>query len=222
MAGLIRLIIVGGFAVLGIGYILSQVIGFTISVNRLSKKVKRDILLLRDELLPYLESLVPLDREELELLSLTMENVIMKGRFGTITKGHLSTIYSEAVAAFAYKTYDNGEFVLNLQTTEDEYVFVGTKDGTDVYINDKEYGNIDISGVLRTFDKQLELGRLVDQSNRYSDLYVHERKLASLVNPKLKNLENARAFPVLADYTDNDERVLLTLSTLSIIQRSID
>jgi len=222
MAGLIRLLIVGGIAVLGIGFILTQVLGFTITVNRLSKKIKRDILLLRDELAPYLAALVPLDREELELLSLTMENVIMKGRFGTVTKGHLSTIYNEAVAAFAYKTYDNGEFVLSLKTTADEYVFVGTANGTDVYINDKEYGNIDNSGILRTFDKNLELGRLVDQSNRYSDLYIRERKLASLVNPKLKDLENARAFPLLADYTDEDERVLLSLSALSIIQRSID
>ncbi len=222
MAGLLRLLIVGGFAVAGIAFILSQVLGFTIAVNRLSKKAKRDISLLRDELQAYLTDLIPLDREELELLSLSMENVIMKGRFGSITKGHLTTIYNEAVAAFAYKTYENGEFVLTLGTKEDDYVFVGTKDGTDVYINDQEYGNINNSGILRTFDKKIELGRLVDQSNRYSDLLIGERKLASLLNPQLKNMENARAFPLLTDYTDNDEQILLSLASLSIIQRSID
>ncbi len=222
MAGLLRLLIVGGIAVAGIGFILSQVLGFTISVSRLTRKLKRDILTLRSELEPFMASLIPIEREELELLSLSMENVIKKGRFGTITKGHLSTIYNENVAAFAYKTYDDSKFLMVLDTEADKYTYVGTEEGTDVYINDKEYGNIDNSGILRTFDKKIELGRLVDQSNRYSDLLVGERKLASLVNPKLKNMENARAFPVLADYTDSDEQVLLSLSTLSIVQRSID
>jgi len=222
MAALLRLLIVGGIAVAGIGFILSQVLGFTISISRLTKKIKRDILALRQELEPFLTHLIPLDKDELELLSLTMDNVIKKGRFGSITKGHLATIYDEYVAAFAYKTYDNGDFLLVLNTLKDAYSFVGTKEGTDVYINDKEYGNIDKFGILRTFDKKLELGRLVDQSNRYSDLFIGERKLASLLNPQLKNMENARAFPIIADYTEKDAHILLSLSTLSIVQRSID
>ena len=223
MAALLRLLIVGGVAVAGLAFILFQVLGFKFAVSRLSKKVKRDIGLLEQELAPLQENLVPLDKEELELFSLSTSNVIKKGRFSNIIKGNLISIYEEPLVAFCYKTYDNGDFVLLLSTHDDDFTYSGTIKGTDVYINGIEFGVIDKSGVLRTFDNKLELARLVDQSNRHSDILVGNRKVASLLNPQQKMTDSARAFLMLDDFTvEEEEDAFLSLAMLSIIQRSLD
>jgi len=222
LAALLRLLIIGGLAIAGIAFLLSQLAGVNTNTNVISRRLQREIDKLKAELGILSQKLVPIDQKEIELLSLDLENTMTTNSFGGITKGNLTSIYAEDLGAFVYKKLRNNDFILMVKTYHKEFLFVPHRSGTKVLIDDKPLGVIDFHGVLRTLEEKIQLGRLELHSNRYQDLYIGDRKVASLLNPKERTIDNARAFPLIDKLEEEDNDILLTLSMLSIIQQTID
>ena len=60
---------------------------------------------MRTEIAPYVEDLVPLESEELELMSLNQLNQSLKKGMTTTAKGVFTSIYQEPLVAYSYKKY---------------------------------------------------------------------------------------------------------------------
>jgi hypothetical protein len=220
---MIRFLIFGILAFAGLSFIISQLVGFTVAINRISRKVRNDFDVLREELKNYNAELVPLDRSEIELFSLIIENQVSKSLISKITKGHFSSIYSEALISFAHKDYPNtSEELIIVNTTNQEFIYYVNPQGTTVLIDDREYAMVDNSGVLRTIPEKIELGRIEVTGLSLDDVYVNGTKVAKISDPSSADLTNNRAFSLLKTYEDTNEKALLALSFLYLVQKTVD
>jgi|GEM_PF-2319266 len=220
---MLRFLIFGIVAFAGFSFIISQVVGFRMAVNRVSRRVRKDFDLLREELKNYNAELVPLDRAEIELFALMIENQVSKSLISKITKGHFSSIYSEPLISFVHKDYPStSEELIIVNTTEQEYLYYVNPQGTTILIDDREYAMVDNSGVLRTISDKRELGRIEVSGRSMEDVYVNGTKVARLADPSSAELVNIRAFDLLKTYEDTDEKAMLALSFLYLVQKTVD
>ena len=89
----------------GVGFILYQILKFASFVNNPAALAKRDGSKLRNYLSPYLDRLVPLTPNEMELFSLNRDVKKIKKRGNRITTGVFQSIYHEPLMAYAHKQY---------------------------------------------------------------------------------------------------------------------
>ena len=109
--------------VAAVGFILYQVISFSLAVNNPVRLAKKDGTTLRSVIGPFLEKLVPLTNSEMELFSLSKETRRIRKAGHLITTGVFKSIYHEPLCAFAYKEYKRKNVATLLARTVDQEFF---------------------------------------------------------------------------------------------------
>ena len=216
---LVLLAIVGA----ALGFILYQVISFSIAINNPVRLARKDGTTLRSVIGPHLESLVPLTNSEMELFSLSKETRRVRKAGHTITSGVFKSIYHEPLCAFAYKEYKRKNVATLLARTVDhEFFYMSIKGETQVYVDGKAYGVITGNGELLTPNKRNLLASISPQDVlELHPVIIDNKEVGTVLNPKQTELPNPRAFQLLDELNEEEKTRFLSLSILSLVEESI-
>jgi hypothetical protein len=212
-------------AAMGIGLgILSRVLP---QVSPNYKRVQKDLKVLQTEMQTWLKyELVPIGRQELELFSVNQLLQTIKKGFTITARGVFATIYNEPVLAYSYKQYvgKGVHALLYARTAQYHYAYWLKGKEIQVLIDNKMIGALRENGVLYN-EKERPLARI--NYNVHPDLapvVVQDREVASIVKSAIRkgDILSPRAFQfVKSDITEEEEKLLLALATLELVQRSI-
>ncbi|MEN0047321.1 MAG: hypothetical protein AAF806_09710 [Bacteroidota bacterium] len=211
-----------GLTLAGVALNMLRTIFKNLSPN--DNKIQADIKDMRTEIAPYVEDLVPLESEELELMSLNQLNQSLKKGMTTTAKGVFTSIYQEPLVAYSYKKYiGNNNALLYARTATKEIVYRFTKKGVKVAINQKYYGTIKQGKLYGENNKQL----LAQVNTRPMDLMlpvmVGNKEVGMLNSPKqAAKSPQPRAFQFVNNsITEEEETAFLTLAVLELVEKSI-
>lgn len=214
---LLLLITVGG-----LGFLFTVLTKFSPGEKRIREELKR----MKTDMDGWVEELVPIDRKELELFSLTQIKNSMKKRFTTSGKGIYTTIFEEPIVAYSYKKYlgKNAHALLYCRTSEHEYAYWIRPKGVQVVIDNQLVGTYKDNGVLYGAESKKMLARINRGDKKISPVVVGEREVASMVKalPPAKDDISTRAFQfVRDDLTEEEEKLLLSISLLEMVKESV-
>ncbi|MEM8527184.1 MAG: hypothetical protein AAGG68_21265 [Bacteroidota bacterium] len=219
---ILLLFLIIGLTLAGVGINMLRKIFKNLSPN--DNKIQGDIKEMRAEIMPYVEDLVPLESEELELMSLNQLNQSLKKGMTTTAKGVFTSIYQEPLVAYSYKKYiGNNNALLYARTATKEIVYRFTKKGVKVAINQQYYGTIKQGKLYGENNKQL----LAQVNTRPTDLMlpvlVGNKEVGMLNSPEqAARSPQPRAFQfVNSSITEEEETALLTLTVLELVEKSI-
>jgi hypothetical protein len=188
------------------------------------RKVQADIRKMREEIAPFVDQLVPLNNEELELFSLNQLNQSLKKGITTSAKGVYTSIYQEPLVAYSYKRYLGGHALLYARTATREIVYkIGTK-YTQVAINQDFYGMIKDNTLYGDSKGKKALAQMNRDTQELGlPIVVGTREIA-MVNAKNSSpTPQPRAFSyVRKDVTKAEEQAFLTLAVLSMVESMVD
>ncbi len=200
-----------------------------IAGNMAPRKGKRaaEVKRLRADMDQWMDNLVSLDREELELLSLTQQKQVLRKGPRTEAKGVFTTIYHEPVAAYSYRKYigKKNNDVLLARTADHEFVFWTVNGETTLDIDGQEVGTLRPDGTLLGKRTGKELARVAQepQQQQYLPVQVGNREIGSLAlrTTDPKGLPN-RAFEFLQqDINDKEELLFLSLVLHQLVQQTV-
>lgn len=190
------------------------------------KRLNQDLDKMRQELQPWVDTLVPWNREEMELFSLNQINKTIKKSVATTAKGMFTSIYHEPMLAYAYKKYVSPQLnaLLIIKTASHEFVYRFKKDSIQVMADGNPLGTLREDGVLYGIERGSVLGRIGQNYDKpLLPVVVKEREIAHLTNPKLVKQPNPRAFDLLSEYMSEEEEVIfLALGSLEVVSASIN
>lgn len=200
------------------------------SKNRMPSKKKQaeEVAALRTDMADWVDNLVPLDKEELDLFSLSQDKqVVQTGVAGTKAKGVFTTIFQEPVVAYSYKRY-LGEKVNELllaKTAEHEYVYWTRNGESTLSIDGQEVGTISPDRVLYGAKSGKEIARIKSESqDSFLPVSVGNRDVGSL-NTKQPSKEDAlsqRAFEFIpGDLSQQEEQLFLALVARELVKQSL-
>lgn len=192
------------------------------------KKVQQDLKKMKDKLEPYAKDLVPINKEELELFSLSQIHQLAKKNKTRTARGVYTTIFHEPIMAYTYKRYLSSGMnaVLYARTANHEFAF--RIQGTEV----KVVIDNQLEGTIRNNDTFYSIrdNRMVAQINRSNTAYlpvlVNNREVAQVSLPVTGNQEkllSSRAFSFVKPNLDKEEeKLLLSLSILELVNREVN
>lgn len=193
--------------------------GYTKYVSPGIGKMKKDVLQLREEVAKMASKLVPLEGEELDLLSSRISGQSIKRRLTRTKKGYLVSIYEEPLVAFAVKKYLRHKSLYYVRTTETELVFIKRPKGVQVYLNGQPIGFMKKNQLFDIKGRNL-LGEIVAQKALPTEIVVGERSLAQLNSPDEAVSVNPRVFNFLSEMNPSEKKILLAIAIYSILDDS--
>lgn len=181
--------------------------------------MKRDFRQLQSLISEYKDGLIPLDFEELKLLSSSPISKIKRRGIYTTSKGYLSTIYQEPLFAFGIKKYNKtGKTVMLVESDSHNYKFYFDKKQTSVYKNDQ------LTAYITTDDKLVNIDQKEDSrietlsSHKYAVIYEGNDDLAHL---NLKDADGSaiseRAFSVFHEVREKSMDKLIYLGLYHLL-----
>ena len=190
------------------------------------KRIQADLAVMKSEVEPYVEELVPIGREELELFSMSQVNQLLKKGVTTTAKGVFTTIYDEPVVAYSYKKYPSRKnlAVLYARTAQHEMVYITKGEEIKVFIDGQAVGNIKEDGMLYGARSNRLLARVRKDNPDYLPVIVKDKEVGSLTKalPSGKNEPSKRAFEfVKPNLTKEEEAVFLSLAVLELVERTV-
>jgi hypothetical protein len=194
--------------------------------NPSEKRIREELKKMQADMDTWVGDLVPIDRQELELFSLSQIKNSIKKRFTTSGKGIYTTIFEEPIVAYSYKKYlgKNAHALLYCRTAEHEYAYWIRPKGVQVVIDNKLVGTYKDNGILYGADSKKMIARLNRDDKKITPVVIGEREVASMVKalPAAKDDLSTRAFQfVREDLTEEEEKLLLSISLLEMVQESI-
>jgi hypothetical protein len=218
-----NMLILMAIVMAALGFILYQMISFSLVVNNPVRLAKKDGSALRSVIGPHLEDLVPLTNAEMELFSLSKETRRIRKSGHLITTGVFKSIYHEPLCAFAYKEYKRKNVsTLLARTVDQEFFYMSIKGETQVYVNGKAYGVITGDGSLLTPNKSEQLAAISPEDIlELHPVTIGNKEIGTVLNPRQNELPNPRAFQLLDDLNEEEKTRFLSLSILSLVEESI-
>lgn len=209
------------------------VIGLLLLLNLYSKNSmpsqKRqlaELKTLQTDMDKWVDKLVPLDKAELDLFSLSQDKQVVTTGLGATAKGVFTTIFQEPVVAYSYKRYLGSKVneLLYARTSEHEYVY-WTKNGqTELHIDQQPVGKID-NKILYGGKSGKEIASIAGQARQnYLPVKVGDREVGALntEKPKGKEALSQRAFQFIPDdLNDKEEQLFLALVTLELVKQNL-
>ncbi len=186
-----------------------------------SSKVQADIRKLRSEWNVLAPDLVPINKEELELLSVNQIDQSQKRGLVKKSKGVFTSIYHEPMIAYTYMQYASGRknSVLYARTSEHEFIYRIRSKGVQVVANNQPIGVIKNDGVLYAARSGKVLGEIRDSQLELLPMIVNGREVAGLLKPGTTAKHNQRALQFVKDINEEEELVLMSLAVLELVQR---
>lgn len=188
------------------------------------KKIQKDLQLLKNELAPLVEGLVPWTDEEMKQLSLN--NVKGKNSKGVThtKKGVLTTIYHEPLLAWVYRKYVSSKenALAFARTTKHEFTYRTKKNRTDVVVNNQLIGQIDEEGILYPMKGGKPIGRINrNATGQGLPITINEREVGRMNDPKHPVGANPRAFKVVSQMDGNAEQIFLAIAIFELITQQL-
>lgn len=183
-------------------------------------KIKGDVETLREEIKDNISNLVPWNREEMELFSLSETSKNNRKRGISTINSVVSSIYHEPLMSYIYKDFGNKRDykMLLVKTSNREYVYIIKKDVVNIFLNDKPFASIKDNAYLYPPGENKLLAAINLEGGAYLPLKVQDREVASLTHPQKTDRVNPRAFEILQQVDNREEELLLALSFFTIIR----
>ncbi|MEM9836929.1 MAG: hypothetical protein AAF828_10525 [Bacteroidota bacterium] len=212
---------------------LMVVVGFLLifnlfAKNRMPSKKRqiKEVKALKEDMDGWITNLVPLDKEELDIFSLSQDKQVVKTGMGATAKGVFTTIFQEPVVAYSYKRYLGNKVneLLYARTAEHEYVYWTRNGKTQLEIDGQAVGQIN-QKILYGAKSGKEIARITDQPKQnYLPVRVGNREVGALNTeaPKKKDALSQRAFEFIPpDINEKEEQLFLALVTLELVKQSL-
>jgi len=213
-------ILVGGLLAVGTLYFLYFAL---IHFQPGKAKIRTDLKKMKDEITPFIEELIPWNKEELELLS--SNQVKQKVSRGVITtaEGVFNSIYHEPLIAYSYKKYISSkkDEVIYARTSNHEFVYRTKKGSTELIIDNQKVGVINNQGLLHGGRKKRLLARINKNENELElPIIIGDKERGTLMKPESGSV-NPRAFQFVGEMKKNEEAVFLSLAVLELVRESV-
>ena len=186
-------------------------------------RIKGDVKKMIEDIKQWTENLVPINKEELELLSHNQVNNSVSKKIILSAKGVLTSIYDEPMIAYAYKKYLGAaeNSVLYARTANQELVYRTKNGSTRITFNNQALGEIKEDGVLYTASTKKPLARM-EQGNRESrSILVEGREVASYKTNDKSIAVNSRALEFVSDMKSSEEMALLSLVVRELVREDL-
>jgi len=187
-------------------------------------KIKNDLKKMKNEIAPFIEKLIPWNKEELELLSSTqVKQKVSKGII-TTAEGVFNSIYHEPLIAYSYKKYISSkkDEVIYARTSNHEFVYRTKKGSTELFIDNQKVGVINDQGLLYGGRKKRLLARINKSENELElPIIIGDKERGTLMKPESGSI-NPRAFQFVGEMKKNEEAVFLSLAVLELVRDSVD
>ena len=210
------------FAIAAIGgiYLLYYLL---INFQPSQKTINKDLEILKAEIAPWIDQLVPWNKEELELLSLKQTNHVFKKKIITRAKGVFTSIYHEPLIAYTYKRYVGGGLnaILYARTSHHEFNYRIRNKEVQLNIDGQLIGAIRKGGLLYSARTDRLIGRLGENKEEgLLPVIIGNKELGSLALGQGEAMNtNDRAFQFLDEKISNEEEaLLLSLSILEMVR----
>lgn len=198
------------------------------SRNRMPGKKRRAAAVaeLRADLDQWSDTLVPLNKEELDLFSLTQDKQVVKTGSTATAKGTFTTIFHEPVVSYSYRRYLGKQVneLLYARTAEHDYVYWTENGRTTLEIDNQPVGAIE-NGTLFGQRTGKELARIAaTPRDNYLPVSVGNREVGALTTlpARADDPLSQRAFEFIPDDLDaKEEQLLMSLATLALVRRSL-
>lgn len=213
-------ILVGGLFAIGLLYFFYFAL---IHFQPGKGKIRTDLKKMKNEIAPFIEELIPWNKEELELLS--SNQVKQKISRGVITtaEGVFNSIYHEPLIAYSYKKYISSkkDEIIYARTSNHEFVYRTKKDSTELFIDNQKVGVINNQGLLHGGRKKRLLARINKNENELElPIIIGDKERGTLMKPELGSV-NPRAFQFVGEMGKNEEAVFLSLAVLELVRESV-
>jgi len=189
-----------------------------------SNKVKEDIKVMKKEIEPWIDQLVPWGTEEIALLSQTQVNKSLKKGIVTTVKGIFNSIYQEPMLAYTYKKYvaPKRNAILYVRSSHREFMYRFKGDRIQLKIDNQLVGTIDRTGKLyRAKDNQLMARIDREKDILVLPIIIGNKEGGSMLRPGKSNNANARAFEEVVDLGKDEEAIFLSLAILELVRNEL-
>lgn len=187
------------------------------------KKIQNDVKEMREEIAPYVSELVPLNTEELELLSYNQVNQVVKKGVITTGKGVFTNVYQEPLIAYNYKEYVGAKTALiYARTSEHEYTYKREKGKVDIAIDKQYFGTIK-NGKFYEGKEGRAVGSLQAGGNPLSlPLSVNDKEVAAFQDPEATSSPNPRVFKYFnKDLQGEVQQAFLSMTILEMVDHAV-
>lgn len=180
----------------------------------------RDITLLRNEIADLKALIIPFSKEEMELLSLNQSNKRQKKGFQKIAKGIFDTIYYEPLIAYAIKSYSNGNKLIAIASSQDEFIYLTKDNITHVYMNNVEAGVLTTKGEFYSISQKLLATVDGEDHLPTHTVYIQGKNIGFISNPKFIDKTIPRAFSLLKDMSKDELSIFLCLTLINLVEEA--
>lgn len=220
---MVRLAIIFIF-VLAAGFIIAQLLDFFLSINSGSGQTRKDIAELKSKIATYISSLVPMNKNELELLSVNQSGTSTSRGLATVKSGAFTSIYHEPLLAYAYKqyTYPADKSLLLISSEEDDFIYMINGSKTQVFINNTELGFVESDGSLYAPETNRLLAK-IDADHQISShpVMIEGKEVGEVVNARLNESPNPRAYQFLEPMNEREIQIFKALTFLSLVEEIV-
>ncbi|MCP9235933.1 hypothetical protein [Lewinella sp. JB7] len=218
---MIPLLILSILLIVALVYMYSQW-----SNNRMPSKKRRAQVLrdMKEDMDGWSADLVKMNKEELDLFSLTQDKQVLKTGTGTTAKGTFTTIFHEPVVSYSYRRYLGKQVneLLYARTADHDYVYWTEKGKTSLEIDNQPVGTIQ-GQVLLGERTGKELARIAANStDNYLPVSVGDREVGALTKATVKTDDplSQRAFEFIPDdLNEKEEQLLMSLAVRELVGR---
>lgn len=210
MRSLIFLLVAGG----GLMFIVYQIVKFFFSISNPKSRVQKDRKYGLIKLRELTDVLIPINSEELSLLSSRKTAVPSRKTFHTEEFGHLDTIYNEHLIAYYLFDYLDDRKLLLTETSDIDVEFYKEKDVTNIWLNGKLLYEIDKSGRLSNIHTKQIIARInITSKMSYHTISVGGEVRAQILNNQVDYSEQQRIYPII-ELIDTEESQMIYCLTM--------
>ncbi len=181
--------------------------------------MKKEVIKLRSEARRMADDLIPIDRNELDLLSAKVVNRQLKGRiFGRKSRGYIPSIYDEPLLAFIVKRYPkrSKKTIYYVRSSNSEIVIIKGRKGAQLYIDGHPVGMVQDGKILERKQNR-KLGELVSLPSLPEEVKVGNKKVATLNSDVDTKSVHPRLFTFINPVSADEKRVLLALVVCKLL-----
>ena len=210
-------------AVSAFGFIAYQLSSFGWFMKASGGHAQADIQTVLDKVSDQKASLVPLDLDELKLLSLQQLNKQVSRGISTDTSGTFTSIYHEPLICYSYKDFlGSDKALLAVATKDDTWLFRMAGGNTEVLLNEHHIGKITPIGALLSSRDGRELARIDIQEGRDRfAVYLRQGIVGYLTNPAVSQDFNTRAVHILSNLDSDEMQLFLSVVLLAMVEASL-
>lgn len=189
------------------------------------KKVMEDLKAIKAEMQTWMDELVPLTKEELELFSFDQSKQHTKKGMNKNQRGIFTSIYHEPLVAYHYREYmgNKRNALLYARTANREYIYRFKKNSVQVVSNQREIGILQGDQLFDPNQRQV-LASFNRKAEEWMPLVINKREVAAIAKRKAadKSKLGQRAFDFIRDdMSDSEREIFLSLAILEVIEQSL-